>query len=97
MRQSVPVSGRASTPQGRVRTTTRPRTRTASAGPERRTGAARDTFVVARVDPNDDSIERWSVRWYRYDPDRHERRHVTVAAFDNASEYYECMFVSWLE
>jgi hypothetical protein len=27
------------------------------------------------------------VRHYRYDPDRRQRRHVVVAAFDNESEF----------
>jgi hypothetical protein len=44
--------------------------------------------TVARVDPDDDSIYRWVVRHYRYDADRRERRHVVVAAFDNAEEFH---------
>jgi hypothetical protein len=43
---------------------------------------------VARVDPDDDSICRWVVWHYRYDPDRRERRNVVVAAFDNAHEFH---------
>ncbi|HUB55342.1 MAG TPA: hypothetical protein VMB04_09285 [Mycobacterium sp.] len=43
---------------------------------------------MARVDPDDDSIYRWVVRHYRYDPGRKERRHVVVAAFDNAEEFH---------
>jgi hypothetical protein len=43
---------------------------------------------VAKVDPDDDSIYRWVVRHYRYDSDRRERRHVVVAAFDNAEEFH---------
>jgi hypothetical protein len=39
------------------------------------------------VDPDDDSIRRYVVRHYRYDPERHERRHVVVAAFDDRREY----------
>ncbi|MEO5610193.1 MAG: hypothetical protein ABIQ61_13140 [Ornithinibacter sp.] len=39
------------------------------------------------VDPDDDSIRRWVVRHYRYDPDRRERRHVTVGAFDTKREF----------
>jgi hypothetical protein len=35
----------------------------------------------------DDSIRRFIVRHYRYDPDRHERRHVVVGVFDNKREY----------
>jgi hypothetical protein len=47
--------------------------------------------VVAEVDPDDDSIRRFIVRHYRYDPDRHERRHVVVAAFDSEREFEACM------
>ena len=46
---------------------------------------------MARVDPGDDSIERFIVRHYRYDPQRRERRHVVVAAFDNEPEFRACM------
>jgi len=46
---------------------------------------------VARVDPADDSIERFIVRHYRYDPQRRERRHVVVAVFDNEPEFRACM------
>lgn len=42
---------------------------------------------MARVDAEDDSIRRFVVRHYRYDPVRHERRHVVVAAFDNEREF----------
>jgi hypothetical protein len=41
--------------------------------------------------PQDDSIQRFIVRHYRYDPQRRERRHVVVAAFDNEQEYTACM------
>jgi hypothetical protein len=43
---------------------------------------------VARVHPDDDSIDRWVVYHYRYDPDRGERRNVAVAAYDNPSEFH---------
>jgi hypothetical protein len=46
---------------------------------------------VARVDPSDDAIERFIVRHYRYDPERRERRHVLVAAFDNEPEFLACL------
>ncbi len=46
---------------------------------------------MARVDPEDDSIERFIVRHYRYDPSRRERRHVVVAAFDSEQEYHACV------
>lgn len=42
---------------------------------------------MAEVDPDDDDILRYVVRHYRYDPERHERRHVVVAAFDNDAEF----------
>ena len=44
---------------------------------------------MARVDVEDDSIRRFVVRHYRFDPERHERRHVVVAAFDNEDEFIE--------
>ncbi|MCW2784471.1 MAG: hypothetical protein JWP74_988 [Marmoricola sp.] len=42
---------------------------------------------MAMVDPDDDGIRRYVVSHYRYDVDRHERRHVVVAAFDRAREF----------
>jgi hypothetical protein len=45
---------------------------------------------VARVDPEDDSIERFIVCHYRYDPLRRERRHVVIAAFDSEREFQAC-------
>lgn len=42
---------------------------------------------MAQVDPDDDTIQRFVVMHYRYDPDRHQRRNVSVAAFDSESEY----------
>jgi hypothetical protein len=44
---------------------------------------------VAAVDPNDDSIQRWVVWHFRYDPERKQRRNVVVAAFDNLDEFNE--------
>ena len=46
---------------------------------------------MARVNPDDDSVIRYVVRYYRYDPDRHERRHVVEAAFDNDEEMWAWM------
>jgi predicted TIM-barrel fold metal-dependent hydrolase len=43
---------------------------------------------MATVDSDDDAIPRWVVRHYRYDPERRERRHVVVAAFDNPDEFH---------
>ena len=48
-------------------------------------------WSVARVDPGDDTVKRFIVRHYRYDPQRRERRHVVVAAFDNEREFQACM------
>jgi hypothetical protein len=45
---------------------------------------------VARVDPEDSSIERFIVCHYRYDPQRRERRHVVAAAFDSEREFQAC-------
>jgi hypothetical protein len=39
------------------------------------------------VDADDDEIERYVVRRYAYDSERHERRHQIVAAFDNEAEF----------
>jgi hypothetical protein len=41
---------------------------------------------MPEVDPDDDQIERYVVRHYRYDVERSERRHVVVAAYDTAPE-----------
>ena len=41
---------------------------------------------MARVNPDDDSIRRFVALHYRYDPARHERRDVVVAAFDHEHE-----------
>jgi hypothetical protein len=43
--------------------------------------------AVGMVDPDDDSICRWVVSHFRYDPARNERRNVVVAAFDNPDEF----------
>ena len=42
---------------------------------------------MAQVDPGDDGLRRFIVRHFRYDPQRRERRHVVVAAFDNEPEF----------
>jgi hypothetical protein len=41
---------------------------------------------MAEVDPEDDTIERFIVRNYAYDPMRRERRQIEVAAFDNEAD-----------
>jgi len=40
-----------------------------------------------KVDPDDDTIQRYVAWHYRYDPDRRCRRNVVVAAFDDAAEF----------
>lgn len=42
---------------------------------------------MAAVDPDDDSITRWVLWHFRYDPARRERRNVVVAAYDNEAEF----------
>ncbi|MFC8502479.1 hypothetical protein ACFUC1_08970 [Pedococcus sp. NPDC057267] len=42
---------------------------------------------MPRVDVDDDSIRRFVVRHYRYDPERRERRHVVVDCFDAEAEF----------
>lgn len=42
---------------------------------------------MAQVDPDDDSIRRFVVQHYRFDPRRRQYRRVPVAAFDNLEEY----------
>jgi hypothetical protein len=46
---------------------------------------------VARVNPDDDDALRFIVHHYRFDPERRERRHVVVAAFDNEEEFLACI------
>jgi hypothetical protein len=48
-------------------------------------------WCMTQVDPRDDSIQRFIVRHYRYDPERRERRHVVVAAFDDEPEFQTCL------
>jgi hypothetical protein len=46
---------------------------------------------MGRVEAEDDSIRRFIVHHYRYDPARRERRHVVVAAFDTEPEFLVCV------
>jgi hypothetical protein len=41
---------------------------------------------MPEVDPEDDTLTRFVVWHFRYDPDRHERRNVLVTAYDNSGE-----------
>ena len=42
---------------------------------------------MVEVDEHDDTRTRYVVRRYAYDPWRHERRHQTLAVFDDEREY----------
>ena len=42
---------------------------------------------MAEVDRNDDTIWRWVIHHYRFDPVRRERRNVVVAAYNNEREF----------
>jgi hypothetical protein len=42
---------------------------------------------VPEVDPDDDDALRYVLYHYRYDDERHERRNVVVAAYDNEPEF----------
>jgi hypothetical protein len=46
----------------------------------------RDHVVVARIDPFDESLDRWVVEHYAFDPERHERWNRPVVAFDHPDE-----------
>jgi len=49
--------------------------------------AAWEVSRVPEVDPSDDSIWRWVLHHYRFDPERRQRRNVVVAAYDNEAEF----------
>ena len=42
---------------------------------------------MAQVDPRDDSKTRWILQWFRFDPERNERRYVSVAAYTRKREF----------
>jgi hypothetical protein len=42
---------------------------------------------MSEVDPDDDSLWRWVIYHYRFDPTRNQWRNVRVAAFDDESEF----------
>lgn len=42
---------------------------------------------MAHVDHADDTIWRWVIQHYRFDPARRERRNVIVAAYDSETEF----------
>jgi hypothetical protein len=46
---------------------------------------------VPEVDPRDDSISRWVLHHYRFDPERRQRRNVVIAAYDNKAEFDEAL------
>ena len=39
------------------------------------------------MDSSDDSRARWVLQWFRFDPERNERRRVTVAAYSRKREF----------
>lgn len=39
------------------------------------------------MDPRDDSKNRWILEWYRFDPERNERRYVPIAAYTRKREF----------
>jgi hypothetical protein len=39
------------------------------------------------VDPSDDSRTRWVLQWFRFDPERNERRKVIVGAYSRKREF----------
>jgi hypothetical protein len=41
---------------------------------------------VSRIDPFDESLDRWVVEHYSYDSERHERRNRPIVAFDDPDE-----------
>ena len=45
---------------------------------------------MARVDSTDDEIRRFVVHLHAFDLERHERRPIEIAAFDNEAEATRC-------
>lgn len=45
------------------------------------------TGAVAEIDPDDDTLHRYVLHWYRYDLERRERRNTAVAAYDDEREF----------
>ena len=41
---------------------------------------------MSEVNPDDDTVRRWLIQHYRFDPSRNQRRNVRVAAYDDESE-----------
>lgn len=46
---------------------------------------------MSAVDPYDDSLRRWVLEHYRFDPRRRQRRNVVVAAYDDQREFESAM------
>ena len=42
---------------------------------------------MAEIDRNDDTVWRWVIHRYQFDPSRRERRNVVVATYDNEREF----------
>jgi hypothetical protein len=43
--------------------------------------------LVPEVDPGDDTVRRWVLHHYQFDPVRGQRRSIVVAAYDNEAEF----------
>jgi hypothetical protein len=46
---------------------------------------------MPEVDPEDDTLTRFVIWHFRYDPDRHERRNVLVTAYDEEAEFRQAI------
>ena len=42
---------------------------------------------MTEVDPSEDGRTRWVLQWFRFDPERNERRNVTIAAYSRKREF----------
>ena len=60
-------------------------------GTWRRRSASRRLREVPPVESADDSIRRFVVHLYSYDPERHERRYIEIGSFDNEAEAMRCL------
>lgn len=48
---------------------------------------------MPEVDPEDDTLTRFVIWHFRYDPDRRERRNVLVTAYDEEAEFEQAIEV----
>jgi hypothetical protein len=52
---------------------------------------------VPHVDSSDDTVRRFVVNLYTYDPQRRERTDVEIASFDNEAEGMRCLGDAYLD